>query len=86
VGAVALAVGASGTSVLLSLIYLVLSFYAVVTLFIVVVPGAICAIFRINLFRFLASPSSAQSRPPLDAALKGECSREGSGSYVIIHP
>jgi aerobic C4-dicarboxylate transport protein len=52
-GAVAFAVGASGTSVLLSLIYLVLSFYAVVILFIVLVLGTICAIFRINLFRFL---------------------------------
>lgn len=53
-GAVAYAVGSSGTSVLLSLIYLVLSFYAVVTLFIVVVLGTICALFGINLFRFLA--------------------------------
>ncbi|MBN4668579.1 cation:dicarboxylase symporter family transporter, partial [Pandoraea nosoerga] len=34
-GAVAFAVGSSGTAVLLSLIYLVLSFYAVVALFIV---------------------------------------------------
>jgi len=40
--------------VLLSLIYLVPSFYAVVAFFIVAVLGAICAIFRINLFRFLA--------------------------------
>ncbi|MGF3026740.1 cation:dicarboxylate symporter family transporter [Methylobacterium aquaticum] len=53
-GAVAFAVGSSGTSVLLSLIYLVLSFYAVVILFIVVVLGAISAAFKINLFRFLA--------------------------------
>jgi aerobic C4-dicarboxylate transport protein len=52
-GAVAFAVGSSGTSVLLSLIYLVLSFYAVVIFFIVAVLGTICAIFGINLFRFL---------------------------------
>lgn len=53
-GAVAFAVGSSGTSVLLSLIYLVLSFYAVVIVFIVVVLGSISALFKINLFRFLA--------------------------------
>lgn len=53
-GAVAFAVGSSGTSVLLSLIYLVLSFYAVVIAFIVIVLGAISALFKINLFRFLA--------------------------------
>ncbi|SEP48069.1 aerobic C4-dicarboxylate transport protein [Methylobacterium sp. ap11] len=53
-GAVAFAVGSSGTSVLLSLIYLVLSFYAVVVAFIVIVLGAISALFKINLFRFLA--------------------------------
>lgn len=52
-GAVAFAVGSSGTAVLLSLIYLVLSFYAVVAIFIVVVLGGICALFGINLFRFL---------------------------------
>ncbi|WP_084673809.1 cation:dicarboxylate symporter family transporter [Methylobacterium sp. WSM2598] len=53
-GAVAFAVGSSGTSVLLSLIYLVLSFYAVVIIFIIVVLGTISALFKINLFRFLA--------------------------------
>lgn len=52
-GAVAFAVGSSGSAVLLSLIYLVLSFYAVVTLFIVVVLGTVCAVFGLNLFRFL---------------------------------
>jgi aerobic C4-dicarboxylate transport protein len=52
-GAVAFAVGSSGTAVLLSLIYLVLSFYAVVVVFIVVVLGTVCAIFGLNLFRFL---------------------------------
>lgn len=52
-GAVAYAVGSSGTSVLLALIYLVLTFYAVVALFVVLVLGTICALFRINLFRFL---------------------------------
>ena len=53
-GAVAYAVGSSGTAVLLSLIYLVLTFYAVVILFIVIVLGTVCAIFKINLFRFLS--------------------------------
>lgn len=52
-GAVAFAVGSSGTNVLLSLLYLILSFYAVVAVFIVVVLGTISAIFKINLFQFL---------------------------------
>jgi aerobic C4-dicarboxylate transport protein len=52
-GAVAYAVGSSGSAVLLSLIYLVLGFYAVVIAFIVVVLGTVCTIFKINLFRFL---------------------------------
>ncbi len=52
-GAVAFAVGSSGTAVLLSLVYLVLSFYAVVILFIVVVLGSVCALSGLNLFRFL---------------------------------
>lgn len=52
-GAVAFAVGSSGTAALLSLTYLVLSFYAVVILFIVVVLGTVCAAFGLNLFRFL---------------------------------
>jgi len=52
-GAVAFAVGSSGTSVLLSLIHLVLTFYAAVAAFIVVVLGAVCAVFRLNLFHFL---------------------------------
>jgi aerobic C4-dicarboxylate transport protein len=52
-GAVAYAVGSSGSSVLLSLIYLVLSFYAVVVVFMVVVFGTICTIFKINLVHFL---------------------------------
>lgn len=53
-GAVAYAVGSSGAAVLLSLIYLVLSFYAVVVVFIAVVLGSICAVFKINLLHFLA--------------------------------
>ena len=52
-GAVAYAVSANGTAVLISLAYFVLSFYAVIILFIVVVFGAICALFRINLFHLL---------------------------------
>ncbi len=45
-GAVAFAVGSSGTNVLLSLLYLILSFYAVVAIFIVVVLGTIAAASR----------------------------------------
>lgn len=52
-GAVAFAVGSSGTNVLLSLVYLILSFYAVVVVFIVVVLGTISALFQVNLFQFL---------------------------------
>jgi aerobic C4-dicarboxylate transport protein len=47
-GAVAFAVGSSGTAVLLSLMYLVLSFYAVVVVFIVIVLGTVCAILGLN--------------------------------------
>jgi aerobic C4-dicarboxylate transport protein len=53
-GAIAFAVGASGTGVLISLAYLVSTFYAVVILFIVVVMGSICAAFGINIFRLLS--------------------------------
>ena len=53
-GAIAFAVGASGTAVLLSLAYLVLSFYAVVILFVVVVLGSVCAAAGLNIFRLLA--------------------------------
>ena len=53
-GAIAFAVAASGTSVLLSLAYLVLSFYAVVILFIVVVLGLVCAAAGLNVFKLLA--------------------------------
>jgi len=52
-GAIAYAVGANGTAVLLSLAYFVLAFYALVLLFIVAVLGSICALFRINLFHLL---------------------------------
>lgn len=52
-GAVAFAVGSSGTNVLLSLIYLIISFYAVVVVFILVVLGAISALFQVNLLQFL---------------------------------
>ena len=53
-GAVAFAVGSSGTAVLLALLYLVLSFYLAVTTFIVLLLAVLSAVFRINLFRFLA--------------------------------
>ncbi|MFH0297630.1 cation:dicarboxylase symporter family transporter [Bradyrhizobium sp. 31Argb] len=52
-GAVAYAVGSNGTAVLVSLAYFVLTFYALVILFIVVVLGAVCAMFSINIFRLL---------------------------------
>jgi aerobic C4-dicarboxylate transport protein len=52
-GAVAYAVGSNGTSVLIALAYLVVSFYALVLLFILVVLGAVCALFRINILHLL---------------------------------
>jgi aerobic C4-dicarboxylate transport protein len=52
-GAVAYAVGSNGTAVLFSLAYFVLTFYVLVIIFIVVVLGAVCALFRINLFHLL---------------------------------
>lgn len=52
-GAVAYAVGSNGTAVLISLAYFVLAFYALVILFIVVVLGAVCALFRISIFHLL---------------------------------
>jgi aerobic C4-dicarboxylate transport protein len=48
-GAVAYAVGSNGTAVLVSLAYFVLSFYALIVLFVLVVLGAVCALFGINL-------------------------------------
>ena len=53
-GAIAFTVAASGTAVLLSLAYLVLSFYAVVILFIVGVLGSVCAVAGLNIFRLLS--------------------------------
>jgi len=52
-GAVAYAVGANGTAVLISLAWFVLAFYLLVILFVIVVLGAISALFRINLFHLL---------------------------------
>jgi len=52
-GAVAYAVGSSGAQVLLSLIYLVVAFYAVVIGFIVVVMGTVAALFGFNIFKLL---------------------------------
>lgn len=53
-GAIAFAVASSGTAVLLSLAYLVLSFYAVTILFVVVVLGLVCAAAGLNIFRLLS--------------------------------
>ena len=53
-GAIAFAVASSGTAVLLSLAYLVLSFYGTVIVFVVVVLGAVCAAAGFNIFRLLS--------------------------------
>lgn len=52
-GATAFAVGSNGTSVLLALAYFVLCVWVGVILFVGLVLGAVCAIFRINLFGLL---------------------------------
>ena len=52
-GAVAYSVGSNGTAVLIALAQLVLSFYAVVVLFIVVVMGIIAKLAGFSLWRFL---------------------------------
>ncbi|MCE6078380.1 cation:dicarboxylate symporter family transporter [Agrobacterium vitis] len=52
-GAVAYAVGANGTDVLIALAWLVLSFYLTIVAFIAIVLGTVCAIFKINLFGLL---------------------------------
>ena len=52
-GTVAYAVGASGSTVIWSVLHLVLAFYAVVALFVVVVLGGVCAACGLNLFRLM---------------------------------
>ena len=52
-GAIAFAVAASGTAVLISLAYFVLSFYAIIILFIFVVLGLVCAAAGLNIFSLL---------------------------------
>lgn len=52
-GAIAFSVGSNGTAVLIALAQLVLSFYAVVVLFIVVVMGLIAKLAGFSLWRFL---------------------------------
>jgi aerobic C4-dicarboxylate transport protein len=52
-GAVAYSVGSNGTAVLLALAQLVVSFYAVVALFIIVVMGIIAKLAGFSLWRFL---------------------------------
>ncbi|PHI32509.1 cation:dicarboxylate symporter family transporter [Budvicia aquatica] len=49
-GAIAYAVGSNGVDMLIKLAYLVLAFYATLILFIVIVLGTVCAIFKLNLF------------------------------------
>lgn len=90
-GAVAYSVGSNGGGVLLALGQLVLSFYAVVAIFIFVVLGAICRISGFSLFRFLryikdeilivlgtASSESALPRLLLKLEKLG-CSKEAVG-------
>jgi aerobic C4-dicarboxylate transport protein len=52
-GAIAYSVGSSGTAVLLSLASFVLAFYALTLIFIIVILGSVCAIFKINIFHIL---------------------------------
>ncbi|WP_343699009.1 cation:dicarboxylase symporter family transporter [Caulobacter sp.] len=52
-GAVAYAVGANGTAVLVSLGWLVIAFYLAICAFIALVLGGVCLIFRINLLGLL---------------------------------
>ncbi|WIX83328.1 cation:dicarboxylase symporter family transporter [Amycolatopsis carbonis] len=52
-GATAYAVGSNGTAVLVSLAYFVVCVWVGIILFIGIVLGAVCAIFRINLFGLL---------------------------------
>jgi Sodium:dicarboxylate symporter family len=52
-GAIAFAVGSNGTAVLVALAQLVLSFYAVVVLFIVVVMGIVAKLAGFSMWRFM---------------------------------
>lgn len=52
-GAVAYAVGANGTDVLIALAWLVFSFYVAIVGFIAIVLGTVCLVFRINLLGLL---------------------------------
>lgn len=52
-GAIAFAVGSNGTTVLIALAQLVLSFYAVVALFIIVVMGLIVRLAGFSMWRFM---------------------------------
>ena len=52
-GAMAYAVGANGAGVVASLAYLVLTYYLTIFVFLVVVVGGICLVFRINLIDLL---------------------------------
>lgn len=52
-GATAYAVGSNGTAVLVALAYLVICVWVAIALFIAVVLGGVCAMFRINLFALL---------------------------------
>lgn len=52
-GAVAYAVGANGTDILIALAWLVIAFYLAIIAFVIIVMGSICALFKINLFGLL---------------------------------
>ncbi|MDR0806590.1 MAG: cation:dicarboxylase symporter family transporter [Enterobacteriaceae bacterium] len=49
-GAIAYAVGSNGVDMLIKLTYLVLAFYLTLSLFVIIVLGSVCAIFKLNLF------------------------------------
>lgn len=65
-GAIAFAVGSNGTAVLVALAQLVLSFYAVVVLFIVVVMGIVAKLAGFSMWRFMryirTNPDRARHR------------------------
>lgn len=52
-GAIAYAVGANGTDVLIKLAYLVFAFYITLALFIIVILGIVCTIFKLNLLHLI---------------------------------
>lgn len=52
-GAIAYAVGANGVDVLIQLAYLVVTFFITLALFVLIVLGTVCFIFKLNLFHII---------------------------------